>query len=32
MGKSLELAVEQYVALALQELFGFVFVGAVTIT
>jgi len=32
IGKSLELAVEQYVALALQELFGSVFVGAVTIT
>jgi hypothetical protein len=30
--KSIELAIEQYVALALQELFGSVFVGAVTVT
>ncbi len=31
-GKSIELVVEQYVAIALQELFGTVFVGAVTVT
>ena len=31
-GKSIELVVEQYVVIALQELFGTVFVGAVTVT
>jgi hypothetical protein len=31
-GESIELVVEQYVALALQELFGTVFVGAVAVT